>query len=90
MTERVAGWLLEKMPTSFPGIWENTMYGLICFVVNVPAFNQCILVWDRVGPKKRFVSVYRRVDVIYVVKTVIQLAILTKSDQGCLKFSNIV
>lgn len=58
--------------------------------MNVPAFNQCILVWDRVGPKKRFVSVYRRVDVIYVVKTIIQLAILTKSDQGCLKFSNIV
>ena len=49
-----------------------------------------ILVWDRIGPKKRFVSVYRRVDVIYVVKTIIQLAILTKSDQGCLKFSNIV
>lgn len=58
--------------------------------MNVPAFNQCILVWDRADPKKKFVSVYRRVDVIYVVKTIIQLAIFTKSDQGCLKFSSIV
>lgn len=65
-------------------VWINLV------VVNVPAFNQCILVWDRVGTKKRSVSVYRRVDVIYVVKKVIHLAILTKSDQGCLKFSNIV
>lgn len=59
--------------------------------MNVPAFNQCILVRDRVGPKKGSCrSIYRRVDVIYVVKTIIQLAILTKSDQGCLKFSSSV
>ena len=39
MTERVAGWLLEKMPTSFPGIWENTMYELILFCSECSGFQ---------------------------------------------------